>query len=189
MCQRGAGVQDAEHHTLTFANANRFAVSQGVTVHRKVFVDDVESSVGVAACAEVAVPSVEGQENFCVILRGIILRLNVEKTELTGVRAAFQIASGRAVCVIPTRARRLRNERVSLRAVRRNKGSAFLHGAGHLRRNCKAVPVDKFGMLRLIFNLDRNVLTLAETEDWSGNRAVVADCFDYFPGSDFEFYG
>src|ERR1700733_9388005 len=86
---------------LAFADANRVAVSKRMAVDGKVFVDDVESCVVIAATAKVAIPSVEREKNFGVVLGWIIFRFDVEKTELAGVGAAFQIASGHSVSMVP----------------------------------------------------------------------------------------
>ncbi len=57
-------------------------MSQRVAVDGKVFVDYVESSIVIAAGAEVAVPSVEREKNFGVILRGIIFSARCRKNRI-----------------------------------------------------------------------------------------------------------
>ena len=139
---------------LPWLDANRFARAQGFVVDGKHLVADFEAGrVGVerlgalglrpgVACVivifffgiEKGLPFAEREEDFLVVISGIVRGLDHEKAELAGVGAAVQVRPGHRVRVIPARPGRARRELIADAAVRRHHGSVFFLHAIDFRR-------------------------------------------------------
>src|SRR5262245_63456941 len=91
-----------------------------------------------------------GKKNFLIIIAWIVLRLDVEETELSRVKASAQIFAGKGMSVIPAAPARLRNERVLARASGGNHRRAFFHRAVHLRRHVKSMPRHQLGHVAIV---------------------------------------
>src|ERR1700758_4415711 len=95
-----------------------------------------------------------GEIDFLVVRRGLILALNEQESKLAAVGSGGKIVERRGMRVIPASAGRLRSEAVSMRLANGNHLRAFFHGSVIQRVNCEAVPVCELGRLACICNVD-----------------------------------
>src|ERR1700692_435747 len=118
------------------------------------------------------------------MLSGIILRLDVRETELTGVEAAMQVFSSKCVAVIPTRSVRLWSEGVASMLVRWDRRSTLLGRTIRLHRNHLPMPVNNFFVIGVVEDINRDRRSLFHSQDWAGNLAVITKSVNCFAGRD-----
>ena len=116
----------------------------------------------------------------------IFFWLDVEESKLACVGGALQIAAGMNMAVIPARPRGARNKRILTDAAGGHEWSSFFLGAVYVGRDEEAVPVNQFWSFRVVDDLDRDGLALAQAQDGAGSRAVVSGRFDHFLRRDFD---
>ena len=67
-------------------------------------------------------------KNFLIIFSGLVLRLDIKKSELTSEPAAVEMLHGHGMRVVPARPRGLGSERILAVAMRGNEWSSFFLG-------------------------------------------------------------
>src|SRR5581483_3697697 len=110
---RSAGVQDVEEHALPFLYTNRLAISQTFAVDRKSLIPNLPAIRLLLLLLlfllfarkfrvfvlffhffgpEKGFEFVRGQKDFLVISAGILFRLDVNESELSGISTPIQVA-------------------------------------------------------------------------------------------------
>src|SRR5260370_23120912 len=100
---------------------HRLAVTQCFVIERKRTISDLKTIVGWRRRAtdilthgrEIRLPLMHCQKDFAVIPVRIILRLHINKTKLSAVKAAMKMFSCECVTLVPAAARRPGRETVS----------------------------------------------------------------------------
>jgi hypothetical protein len=100
-------------------------------------------------------PMVSGEHDFAVISTGIARgRVDNEKAELAGIRAAIEVSHRHGVAVVPPRARGFGREAVKQRFPGRDDRRTLFHGAVLQGWDEQSMPVDQVGIAGIIDNLD-----------------------------------
>ena len=162
---------------------------QGAIAQRRARVFQVPIVVRIAPMDDLRLPMAAGQENLLIVTARIALRLDIQESELTRVRAFGDIVHGHRMRVIPARARGFRREVDAQVAVRRHKRAAFFLGAIRLGRNKHAVPMHQLRRVRIVEDVDGYRFSFLHAQQRAGNLAVVADGLDDLARRDFKRYG
>ena len=113
------------------------------------------------------------QEHFAIVSAGIVLRFDVDRSRLTGVRAAVEVAPGRDMRMIETEACGFRHEGDPAHAMRRDERRAFLGGAIHIARDHLPVPVHQLRRVGVVVDIDDDPLPFREAQQRSRKLAVI----------------
>src|SRR5260221_7383869 len=84
-----------------------------------------------------------GQKYLLIIATGIVIRLDVNDSELSGVQSTVEIASGHHVGVHPANPGRLRRELIADLPTRRNNDAPLFPSAIDFRRNELTMPMTR----------------------------------------------
>ena len=196
----GAAVQDVKQHAFAVLDADGLAMPEHLPVDREKIVADFVALrllfclvVGflsnlleflhrfagekvhrhIAAAAEGRLAFLQHQEHLAIVGSGLVLWLDVDRTDLAGVGAAIEVPAGHNMRVIEAETGRLRHERDAAHAVRRDVGRPFLGRAVDIARNDLAMPVHKFRRVGVVVDVDHRALPFLETQQRSGKLAVV----------------
>jgi hypothetical protein len=131
-------------------------------------------------------PIPEGEEELLIVVAGIGGGIDVEESELAGVGAAVQIGHRHGVRVVPAGAGWCGCELVSAIAVRGDRRSVFFLDSVDFGGNEETVPVDEFGRVGVVDDVDGDWLALLHAEDGAGRGSVVTDGGEYAVGGEFD---
>ncbi len=115
----------------------------------------------------------EHEKDFAIIAAGLMFRLNVDRAYLSAILAAGQIGTGRKVRVIESQSPRPGREGDAAHAMRRNKGGSFFRCAVHIDRYVLAVPVQLFGNVGVVMDIDNDLLAFPEAQQRPGKLSVI----------------
>ena len=200
----GAAVQHMKEDALALLHANGFSVAEHAAIDGEGVVADlvaVRHAFGersfhrrlaliferlhaggrrkgvhghVAAAAEGGLEFFQNEEDFAIVTARLVLRLDVDRSDLSAVLAGGEIGSGAIVRVIEAKARRLRHKGDATLAVRRDERRALFGGAIHIDRDELSVPVQLLGRVGVVEDVDGDGLTFFEAQQRSGELAVVS---------------
>src|SRR5258708_16588314 len=173
-----ASVKNAKHDSLTFLNSDRFTVPQASAIDSKSPVADFPAVgllglIGIYFCfqsrvlrltlllfhlasAVERVKLVCSQKNFLIIASGIVIRLDVNDSELSGIQPAVEIASRHHMGMHPANPDRPRGELITDLPTRGDHNAFLFAGAIDLRRNELTMPMDKLRCVGVIKDLYRD---------------------------------
>ena len=117
----------------------------------------------------------KSQKNFVVVITRLRSRFNDCEPELARVEAALKILPREILSMIPASSRRARQEGISALAVRRHRCRPLLQGSIDFGGQLQPMPVNKFGNVRIIENINADFFSLLHTQKGTGHRSVVAD--------------
>ena len=191
----GAGVEEVEEDALAFLDADGFAGAEGLVVDGVGHGVDLEAVGGgvedggllelrvvlallvgvVHVGGEEGLPVAEGEEDLLIVLAGVVAGVDVKEAELAGVGAFVEVGIGHGVGVVPAGAGGARGELIAAAALWRDEGCGFLFDPVDFGGDEQAVPVDEFGDVGGVDDVDGDGLALAHAQDGAGRGAVVAD--------------
>src|SRR5215475_8150379 len=170
-----------KQNALAGFHSDRLAVTEGFVVERSSAIHDFQAVVrrrplsDILHAYELRLPLMRREKNFLIIVAGIALRLDIEETKLSRVKAAAQIFAGKGVGVVPPASGRLRRERIFLRGAWSNHRCSLFHGAVHFRWNIKAMPVHKLRNIGVVSDVDGDLLSFFDAKQRTGRAAIIAD--------------
>src|SRR5215472_3692882 len=193
-----------EEYALAQFHLNRFAVAKHVTVDGEGRVTDfiaVRHAFGerrlhgclallfqsfhfgsrsqhvlphVTTAAVTRLEFLQNQEDLTVVISRLMLRLNVNMSNLAGVLAGRKIRTSTIVGVIEAIPRGPGYERDTPLPMGGNIRGAFLGGPVHLDRNELPMPMQLFRGICVVLEVDGHLLSLLEPEERSRKLAVVS---------------
>src|SRR5712692_10976619 len=104
-----------------------------------------------------------------------MLRFDIDGSDLAAVLSGVKIAARAVVCVIETETGRSRSEHDTAHSVRRDEGRPFFRRAIHVRRNKLSVPVQLLRSVRVVVNVNDNLMHFFEQKQRYGEMKVVGD--------------
>ena len=128
----------------------------------------------VSAAAEGRLEFFQDEEDLAIVTARLVLRLDVDRSDLAAVLARGEIGSSAIVRVVEAEARGLRHKRDATLAVRRNERRAFFGGAIHVDWHELSVPVQLLGRVGVVEDVDGDALSFLEAKQRSGELAVVS---------------
>ena len=120
----------------------------------------------------------DGEIDFLIVVRGLLLAFDQQKTKLAAIGADGEIAVGARVSVIPPRARGFRRKRIALGLARGNHRGTLFHCAVVQRVDGQPVPMDDVRISAAVGHVDAHRNAFAQTKKRPGNLAVVAKRLD-----------
>src|SRR3569832_641705 len=112
-------------------------------------------------------------EYLAVVGPRVVCRPDVERTHLSGVGPAIEIAPSNAMRMVETKSRRLGHELNSAHAVGRNNRCSFLGSSINLAGNHLTVPVHELGGVSVIVNVHDDAPTFGGTQQGAWELVVV----------------
>ena len=143
----------------------------------------------VAAVAQGGLKFFEREEDFAIVIAGVLFGFDVDGADQAAVLAESEIGSGTNVGVIEAEAGGLGHEGDSAAAVGRNEWSALFGGAVDVGGNELAVPVQLLGNVGVVANIDGDLLAFFQAKQRAGKLAVVGGDGDDALGRDFQGLG
>ena len=131
-------------------------------------------------------PVAEGEEEFLIVVAGVGGGFDIDEAELAGVGALVQVGHGHGVGVVPAGAGGRGRELVGATAVGRDGRRFFFFDAVDLGGNEEAVPVDEFGRVGVVDDVDGDGLAFLHAKDRAGRGTVVADGGEDAVGGEFD---
>jgi len=131
----------------------------------------------------------EGQEDFAIIIAGILFRLDVHRADETVVLAIREVRSGAHVCVIEAKAGRPGFKRDAAAAMGRDEGRAFFGCAVDVGGDELAVPVQLLRRVGVVVDVDRHAMAFFEAKKRAGKLAVVGGQREDAVGREFNRFG
>src|SRR5216684_1483327 len=202
---RRAPIEHMKQHPLSQLHADRFSVTEHATVDCEIAITDLVSvrhplrerrfhgrfprilqglNLGcwrekvhrhVAALTERWFEFFEDEEDLPVVASRLMLRLYVNRSDLTAVLSSVEISTRPIVCVIETETGWTRSEHNPAHSACRDERRPFFRSAIHVRRNKLSVPVQLLRSVRVIVYLDRYRLAFFETKLLSCELTVGGD--------------
>jgi hypothetical protein len=114
-----------------------------------------------------------GEKDFLVVVTGIGLTVDHQKTKLAAISPQRQIPARPGMRVIPPRARRLRRVGVAQVPTRRNHRRSLFHRPIVQRVNRQPMPVHNVGIRRSICHIDVDRHALFQPQERPRHLAVV----------------
>src|SRR6185312_15768245 len=127
----------------------------------------------VTTAAECGLKLFEGEEDFAIIVAGLIFGLDVDRSDFAAISAAIKVGSGTNVRVIEAEPGRTGREGNAAAAMRGNEGRALFGGSVHVTGNGLAVPVQLFGSVSIVDNVNRDLLAFPEAKQRAGKLVVI----------------
>ena len=138
----------------------------------------------VSAPTESWLEFLEDQKNLAIVLSGLALRFDVDRTDFSVVLACREISSRSIVCVIKTKTGGPWRESDPPLTVCRNVGCTFFCRPIHVNGHHLAMPVQLLLHVGVIENVDRHRPSFFQTNQWAWKLAVVIRRRNNSVGSD-----
>src|SRR5471030_1927981 len=120
----------------------------------------------------------EREENLAIVVSRIVLRFDIYRTDRARVLSGGQICPRMDVGVVEAIPGRLGHERNAAASMSGNERRAFFRGAIDIGRKKLPVPMQLLGRVRLVVDVDRELLAFFEAEQRPGELTVVGSCGD-----------
>jgi hypothetical protein len=127
----------------------------------------------VTAAAERGFEFLQREENLAVIVPGVVLRFDINGTDLARVLSGVEIWARADMSVIEAIPGRLWYQRDAAASMRRNVRRAFFRCAIDIGGKKLAMPMELLGRVRLIVNVDRDRFAFLESEQGARELTVV----------------
>src|SRR2546427_3188667 len=112
---------------------------------------------------------------FLVVFPWVFSGIDIKESVLAGISPAMEIGEGHGVRVIPAGARGARSELVAVAPMRRNHGRALFFRAVHFGRNELPMPMDEFGHVSIVDDVDGYRFALAHADQRARRGSVITD--------------
>ena len=200
---RGASVQNVKENSLAVLDANGIAVAQHPPIDRERAVANFKAMrhalgerrlhgrlssflqllvdgrgrekihVHVASAAEGRLEFLQDKEDLAVVVSGLVPGLDVNRSHQAAVLSCGKICPCAHVRMVKAKARWRGREDDAPLSVRRNEGRTFFGGAVNIGRDRLAVPVQLFGRVRVVVDIDGDLPAFLKAQQRAGELAVV----------------
>ena len=170
------GVEDVQEDALSVLDAQRFAKTEDTAVDGGKSIFGIHRTV--SAAGHLAFPVVKGEEEFLVVVAGVVAGLDEQKAMLAGVLRLFEVCAGEGVGVVPAEACRAGRVGIARLAAGGDHRRAFFHGAIDIGRQKETVPMNDFFVGGVVGHIDGDLLPFPEAKQRAGDLLVVGDGLD-----------
>src|SRR5665647_3710687 len=127
----------------------------------------------IAAATERRLEFLEHQKHFAIVTAWVVFRLDVNGADLPAILTAGKVGTGRQMRVIEAQSCRSGCEGDAAHAMRGNEWRSFFRCAVHVDRYGLAVPVQLFGSIGVVMNIDHHLPAFPEAQQRPGKLPVI----------------